>query len=404
MISTQAVTSTIAQPFSADGSRFLNGTQPLERRAHVRVEVRHAGRVGEDVVAVGADHRREVLDDLEHLDGDQQQQRLDAGRQPDAEREHGDERVEVDAAHVRAQPRAPRQPVGVGDVGVEGGPDEVDAGAHAARLAAAVAAGRGVADLVERGRGDRQAEDEQQQLGVGEGLGGGGRDALVDEHEPADREEAGERRDQHPRPEQQLERPRDRARDLRVGEEDLPAQREQRVRALRGLVLVAREQALGGELPADLGDVLGPEPAAEPLRHRRGDRVDVALAVDLLEQPVHERPELDHLPVRPAGEPGAGLVAGALDLAQQLETLRARQGAGGSEGADAARAAGRLTVALMRSVSGPRTGVPTARCRRSARRWPRRTRRRGSGGCRPAGRPATARPRRRSRCSPPRRR
>ena len=107
--------------------------QALERRAHVRVEVRHAGRVGQDVVAVGADHRREVLDDLEHLQGDQQQQRVDAPRQPDAERDDRDDRVEVDAAEVGAQPRAPRQPVGVRDVRVEGRPDDVDAGAHAAR-------------------------------------------------------------------------------------------------------------------------------------------------------------------------------------------------------------------------------------------------------------------------------
>ena len=87
------------------------------------------------------------------------------------------------------------------------------------------------------------------------------------------------------------------------------------------------EQALRGELLADLDDVLGLEPAPEPLRHRGGERVHVALAVDLLEQPVHERPELDHLPVGAAGEPGAVLVARAADLAEQLEALRARQGA-----------------------------------------------------------------------------
>ena len=218
--------------------------QALERRAHVRVEVRHAGRVGEDVVAVGADHGREVLDDLQHLDRDQQQQRLDPGRQPHAERDHRDEGVEVDAAQVGAQAGAPRQPVGVGDVGVEGRPDEVDAGAHAAGLAAAVAAGRRVADLVEGRRGDRQAEDEQQQLGVLERLGGRRRDALVDQDEPADGEERDHRREEHPGPEQQLERPRDRPGDLRVREEDLPAQRQQRVRARRRLVLEAGEQPL----------------------------------------------------------------------------------------------------------------------------------------------------------------
>ena len=176
--------------------------QPLERRADVGVEVRDAGRVGEDVVAVGADDRREVLDDLQQLQGDQQQQRVGAHGPPHGEREDGDDDVEVDPAEVGAQAGAPREAVGVGDVGVEGGPDHVDAGAHAARPAAAEAARRGVPDLVERRRGDGEAEHEQQQLRIAERLGGRRGDALVDEHEPEDHGEAREHREHQPRAEQ----------------------------------------------------------------------------------------------------------------------------------------------------------------------------------------------------------
>jgi hypothetical protein len=141
-----------------------------QRRADVREEVGDAGEVGEDVVAVGPDHRRQLLDHLDHLQADEQQQRVDAGEQPDAHREHGDQAVEVQPAEVGAQAVAAREPVGVGDVGVEGGPHEVQPDAHAAGRAAAVAAGRRVAELVEAGREHGQRGDEQQQAGPVEGL------------------------------------------------------------------------------------------------------------------------------------------------------------------------------------------------------------------------------------------
>jgi hypothetical protein len=64
-----------------------------------------------------------------------------------------------------------------------------------------------------------------------------------------------------------------------------------------------------------------------PLAHGGGERLVVALAVDLLEQPVHQRPELDHLAVGAAHQRHAVLVAGAADLPDQLQALRSREGA-----------------------------------------------------------------------------
>src|SRR5215207_8381659 len=69
----------------------------------------------------------------------------------------------------------------------------------------------------------------------------------------------------------------------------------------------------GREMLADLDDVLGPEPAPEPLRRRLGEGGHVTPAVDLLQQPVQQRSELDHLPVGAPSEPDAVLVARAAD-------------------------------------------------------------------------------------------
>ncbi len=146
------------------------GQKPPHRRPHMRVEVGDAGRVGEDVVPVRPDHRREVLHDLEHLERDQQQQRVDVPREPDAHRHDGDDGVEVDPAQVDAQAIAARQPVRVGDVGVERRPDQVDAHAHPGRCRAAVATRRRVTELVEARRGDGESKDEEQQLRLVEGV------------------------------------------------------------------------------------------------------------------------------------------------------------------------------------------------------------------------------------------
>jgi hypothetical protein len=95
----------------------------------------------------------------------------------------GEERVEVDAAEIRAQPSGAVEAVGVGHVRVEGGPDDVDSGAHHAGLRASVARRRCVPDLVQGRPQHEQAEDHQQEQGVVDELARALRDA-VDEEEP----------------------------------------------------------------------------------------------------------------------------------------------------------------------------------------------------------------------------
>ena len=82
-------------------------------------------------------------------------------------------------AQIDAQPVTARQPIGVGDVGVERGPDQVDAHAHAARRCPAVATSRGMAQLVEAGRSHGEGEHQQEQAGAVERLRGRSGHAIV---------------------------------------------------------------------------------------------------------------------------------------------------------------------------------------------------------------------------------
>ena len=118
-------------------------------------QVGDAGHVGEHVVAVEADQRRQLVHHLQDLGGHDEQQRVVPGGPPDAGDADRDDRVEVEAAEVGAHPAAAAEPVGVGDVGVERRPDQVDAGTHHAGRGAAAAGAGGVAELVEAGRQDR---------------------------------------------------------------------------------------------------------------------------------------------------------------------------------------------------------------------------------------------------------
>ena len=103
-------------------------------------------------------------------------------------REH-DERVEVQTAEVRAHPPGPAEAVAVGDVGVEGRPEEVDPEAHRARGRAAVAAGGRVAELVEAGRQHGDPDDGEEQRRVAERLGRGRRQPLAEQHPARDGDE-----------------------------------------------------------------------------------------------------------------------------------------------------------------------------------------------------------------------
>ena len=127
------------------------GQQAGHDRADALVEVGDAGEVGQHVVAVEAEQRRELPDHLQHLGGDDQQDGVPAGEPPDAEGRQHHEGVEVEPAEVGAHPPAAAEAVAVGDVGVEGRPEQVDAEAHGARGGAAVARRGGVPELVEAG-------------------------------------------------------------------------------------------------------------------------------------------------------------------------------------------------------------------------------------------------------------
>ena len=80
----RAVTTTRAQVFRAAASRLPPAArqQALQDRADPLVEVGDAGDVGQHVVAVEAQHRRQLPDHLQHLRGHDQQQRVPAGEPP----------------------------------------------------------------------------------------------------------------------------------------------------------------------------------------------------------------------------------------------------------------------------------------------------------------------------------
>ena len=118
-----------------------------------------------------------------------------------------DERVEVEPAEIGAQAAGPAEAVAVGDVGVEGGPHEVEAGAHGAGRGPAVAAGRGVAELVEARRDSTvMAKTTSSRPGLVEGLVRRRGQSLREEHPPATTSEGEHHEHDHERAEQQRER------------------------------------------------------------------------------------------------------------------------------------------------------------------------------------------------------
>ena len=181
------------------GSFQRCGQQSEQGGADPVVEVGDPGQVGEQVVAVEAQQRQQLLHHLQGLGRDQQQQGVPPGGVPPAEGEHHDQGVEVQAAQVGADPAAASEPVAVGDVGVERGPHQVEAGSDDAGFGAAVAGGRGVAELVEPAGEHGHREHQQQQLGTLEGVVGGRGQALLEEDPPGHGQE-GEGHDRHQRP------------------------------------------------------------------------------------------------------------------------------------------------------------------------------------------------------------
>ncbi len=74
------------------------------------------------------------------------------------EQDHRSDGVEVDAAKVGAHPAAAIEPVGIGDVGVEGREDDVEPEADASGVGTSVATGGGMPQLVHERRHQHDAE------------------------------------------------------------------------------------------------------------------------------------------------------------------------------------------------------------------------------------------------------
>ena len=91
-------------------------------------------------------------------------------------------------------------------------------------------------------------------------------------------------------------------------------------------MLAARKEALRGELLGESVDVLLVDAAAEALREPAGELGRCLLPVGALEQAVHQRAELHHLPVRAADERGPFLVARPVHVAEQLHAGRPVEG------------------------------------------------------------------------------
>src|SRR6185437_16672802 len=101
----------------------------------------------EDEVTVETERGNELLDQLNVNDEDRPQQWREARGQVGAGQSEREDRVEVDAAEIGTHAPGLGEPVGVGDVRVEGRPDDVDAHADDSRAGAAVRAGRRMAAL-----------------------------------------------------------------------------------------------------------------------------------------------------------------------------------------------------------------------------------------------------------------
>ncbi len=244
--------------------------------------------------------------------------------------EHEDD-IEVDPAQVRPDPPGASDPVDVGDVGVHRRPDQEEPAADAARFRPAVAAGRGVSELVEDHRGDGQREDGQQQDRLVEDLQHRGHRPVEAEQPDVHGDHGAQHQDDHQRPVQPGERATD-AVDLSLVEHHLVAlEGEQQVgaRGLDGLVadlVVGDGDAERGELLLDqVGDVLLTDLASEEAADAVGDRLGVAPAVDGARDQVEQPGELHHLAVPPPGDVLGLGEPRALVLAVQLQA-RAQPG------------------------------------------------------------------------------
>jgi hypothetical protein len=222
---------------------------------------------------------------------------------------------------IRLEAGGPAEPVGVGDVGEERRPDQVDAGADLARAGAAVAAGGRVPALVEGGRGDRQDEHDQQGRRIPQELAEPEGELVRRQEPPVHGGDAGDDR-QHGGPaEQRAQQCRDNV-GAGLGEQRAPGpQGQQRAGGGRGGGRTgagdeAEGQQLGGD---DIAHLVGAEGPAEVDAGQFRNRGRAAGAVHQGGYQVQQPRHLDDLPVGPTDEERRRAVAGVLVLAKQLD-------------------------------------------------------------------------------------
>jgi hypothetical protein len=262
-----------------------------EDRPDAREEIRHAGRVGQDVVAVEADQRRQLANHLKDLGRDDQEQRVPAAEPPDRGDAHGDDGVEVQAAEVGTDSSRSAEAIRIGHVGVKRRPQEVPAGAHRAGLRPASSRGRRVPELVEAGREDRDDDDEREELRPGKGVVCRRGEAAVHQQPPHDPPEDDEDRQPDPPVEQGGEWLGDSTCDHGVSDGELEAESSEWVgpRHLGRRAVGLEQQAERPELLVDERfDVRRRNRAPRPLRDDLGDLRVAAAAVDRLQHRVEE--------------------------------------------------------------------------------------------------------------------
>ena len=234
----------------------------------------------------------------------------------------GHDRVEVQPAEVGAEAAGPAQPVGIGDVRVEGGPHQVQAHAHGPGRGAAAAGSGGMAELVEAGGEHCDHQDQEHQARVGERLMRGRGQPLDHQHPPARGEESRGHGHHDQRVEQRGERCRELPGAVRVRHGVPEAHAQQRVRFPDlGLGTVRQPQESEGEkLGVDQRlHVVGTDQPAKPVARVLGDLVQAPAAVDSLEHQIQQAGQLDGLAVSAADQGGRLLVARTFRPAEQLD-------------------------------------------------------------------------------------
>ena len=286
-------------------------------------QVGHPGQVAEDEVTVEADERQQLLHHLQVRDRDDEQQDLRRGGRVDTSQGQHEDQVEVQAAEIGTQPAGAAEPVGVGDVGEERRPDQVDADADQPGPRAPVAAAGRVTALVER-RGDHgQTEHDEQVHRVAQQLLNPSAESVDGEQPVVHGQDAADHGDDHGQPEQ---RPQDSPRGVghALGQQGAPrSEREQRVglrRSRPGAVAGddAEREQLGGE---EVAHLVGAQRTAEILADQRRDRGRIADAVDPAGHPVQQRGHLDDLAVGSPHERRRLAVPGVLVFAEQFDPV-----------------------------------------------------------------------------------